>query len=562
MEDDERSISLQYFTGVNNVGDRLNPYLIRELFGLPVHLEVRPDRRRLIAIGSFIEAANELSDVWGTGAIGATSTIPSLRSEMIHALRGKHTHKRLRENGLVLADMPLGEPGFLVSLLRDYFDHRKQYRIGIAAHYVDRLHPWVQKLLADPGVVDLNVHRPVEEFLARLAECETVVSSSLHGLVLAEAFGIPNVWVQLSDKVVGDGFKFRDWFSLADHPQTEPISPVDGNLDELVRDLSQRATLHDFRIDPEELVRAFPKDSLTLRKPRRGVFGGAPRNLQGLDPQLFTGFLLRRPQYVARGFITEPGRERPRQVQTDLPLFQPLFGELPSVSCVMVTANRPAQARVAVECYRKQTWPNRSMIIIDTGTDDALARWLADLGDSSIKYENIDRGTMTLGEVRNIAIQGAMGEYICNWDDDDLYHPLRIEGQMTGMLQARATVSILLRLLIWHPIKGRAVVSSRRPWEGSLLANRSLMSSYAAENRGEDTPVISALQNSARMAYLDAPELYVYVRHPHNTWDEDHFETIERTATSTSATMDYSAVLAAFRGAFPIDAYLDAICLS
>ena len=143
---------------------------------------------------------------------------------------------------------------------------------------------------------------------------------------------------------------------------------------------------------------------------------------------------------------------------------------------------------------------------------------------------------MTLGEVRNIAIQGAMGEYICNWDDDDLYHPLRIEGQMTGMLQARATVSILLRLLIWHPIKGRVVVSSRRPWKGSLLANRSLMSSYAAENRGEDTPVISALQNSARVAYLDAPELYVYVRHPHNISDEDHFETIERTATSTSAT--------------------------
>ena len=83
MEDSETSIPLQYFTGVNNVGDRLNPYLIRELFGLPVHLEVRPDRRRLIAIGSLIEAANELSDVWGTGAIGATSTIPSLRSEVI-----------------------------------------------------------------------------------------------------------------------------------------------------------------------------------------------------------------------------------------------------------------------------------------------------------------------------------------------------------------------------------------------------------------------------------------------------------------------------------------------
>ena len=202
------------------------------------------------------------------------------------------------------------------------------------------------------------------------------------------------------------------------------------------------------------------------------------------------------------------------------------------------------------------------MIIVDTGTDDALARWLTEIGDPSIEYKRINRGRLTLGDVRNIAVEAAVGEYICTWDDDDLYHPMRIEGQMTGLLQAHAVGSILLRLVIWHPIRRRFVVSSRRPWEGSLLAKSSFAPSYIAGNRAEDTPMISALQKTACIAYLDAPELYVYVRHQRNTWGEDHFEEIERTATASFAAMEYGAVLAAFRGAVPVDEYLEAIGLA
>ncbi len=385
-----------------------------------------------------------------------------------------------------------------------------------------------------------------------------MVSSSLHGLVFAEAFDIPNLWIELSDKVIGNGFEFHDWFSLADHPQAEPALPEDANVDATVRDLADRATLHDFRIGNDDLLHAFPGDAVATKKPVHRPVGGTPQYLRGLDPQLFAGFFIRRPRHRARAFITEPRRKR---VETELPLFQPLAGDVPSVSCTMVTSNRPAQARIAVQCYRKQTWPNRRMTIVDTGTDDGLARWLDEIGDPSIAYKWIDPGTKTLGELRNIAIENATGDYICTWDDDDLHHSLRIEGQMTGLLQAQASASILLRLVIWHPLKGRFVTSRRRPWEGSLLAERSVMPSYAVDNRGEDTPVVSALQNTARIVYLDTPELYVYIRHTNNTWDETHFEKIERTATASSSGMDYGAVLTAFRGAYPIDEYLDAICL-
>jgi hypothetical protein len=46
-----------------------------------------------------------------------------------------------------------------------------------------------------------------------IAGCRFVLSSSLHGLVAAWALGVPCRWMQLSDGVLGNGFKFRDFYS-------------------------------------------------------------------------------------------------------------------------------------------------------------------------------------------------------------------------------------------------------------------------------------------------------------------------------------------------------------
>ena len=55
--------------------------------------------------------------------------------------------------------------------------------------------------------------QPLQDYLDALQGCEVVLSSSLHGLVFSHAFGRPAVWIELGNRVLGDGFKFLDYYA-------------------------------------------------------------------------------------------------------------------------------------------------------------------------------------------------------------------------------------------------------------------------------------------------------------------------------------------------------------
>lgn len=251
---------ISYFIKIRNVGDALNPILVDKLFGLDTRWS---DRRQphITAIGS-LTVVSPLSCVWGSGLMHEQAKVEEASASRIFALRGKLSYAQFVRSGIRPGDIPLGDPGFLISQLH-LAPTFKKFRIGIAAHYVDRDHPWVRSSLLEPGVADLNVHHDPESFLQRMRQCEVVVSSSLHGLVFAEALGIPSIWIRLSDSVAGDGFKFRDWYSLAaEPPETMPALPG-----ETLDAVASRAALHDMRIDIEGLKSSFPSVRLPSSRP-------------------------------------------------------------------------------------------------------------------------------------------------------------------------------------------------------------------------------------------------------------------------------------------------------
>jgi len=161
----------------------------------------------LLLVGSLLEHAEASSIVCGTGFVLNSGSPPNSEYHMVRGLLSK---ERIVRAELASENLPVGEPGILVDQVFPTTVERSG--IGVVPHYVDEADPMIARWEAE-GAKIISPGQVPESFVAELAECEAVVSTSLHGLVFAHAYGIPTTWVVLSDRVLGDGFKFRDYYS-------------------------------------------------------------------------------------------------------------------------------------------------------------------------------------------------------------------------------------------------------------------------------------------------------------------------------------------------------------
>ncbi|MGP4004582.1 glycosyltransferase [Streptomyces sp. 8N706] len=195
----------------------------------------------------------------------------------------------------------------------------------------------------------------------------------------------------------------------------------------------------------------------------------------------------------------------------------------PRVSCLMVTKDRPSLAERAISCFRAQTYPNVELVVVDDSADDTLERHVRTLDDARIRLHRLPPDGQPLGALRNVAVDQAGGPYVCQWDDDDLYDPERLEVQMAAILSLGAEACFLARERLWWPARRKIAVSRARLWEGSMVCAKEKLARYPAQRRGEDTPVAEQMVRTSRVVSVDAPELYTYVFHENNTFDASHF---------------------------------------
>lgn len=199
-----------YWYDSPNVGDTLTPILLHYLFGESVERVETNDEMKLLGVGSILTELRRKDTVWGTGAIRHYDTFPAAPSCTFLAVRGPLTREILLACG---GDVPevYGDPGLL--LPRIYSPNiQPSYRLGIIPHWVDRKEV-ITTWPPPPGARYIDVERPWREFIDDLLSCERIVTSSLHGIVLAEAYGRPATWVEYGDNVIGRGFKFRDYLA-------------------------------------------------------------------------------------------------------------------------------------------------------------------------------------------------------------------------------------------------------------------------------------------------------------------------------------------------------------
>lgn len=206
----------------------------------------------------------------------------------------------------------------------------------------------------------------------------------------------------------------------------------------------------------------------------------------------------------------------------------------------MITqASRLALASLAIGDFVAQTHVARELVVLhdgDAAFDTALRALATEVRAAPVRVRREVPG-QTLGALRNAAVAAATGEFVCQWDDDDRYHPQRLAVQWRALHEQNADFCFLCDQLHWFPARGELYWDDwdRETWPlnlvpGTLLGKRAALPAYPQLARGEDTGiVIEVLRERKKIARLrDAGWCYVYVFHGANTWDARHHVAISR----------------------------------
>lgn len=215
----------------NNWGDDLNIYFLSEIAKKPIiyyplSLFSRYFKiKNYICIGSTIETrSNKKAIIWGAGMMYRNGTvIPPLK---ICAVRGVHTRNRLLELNIDCPEV-YGDPALLLPKYYKPNNIKVKYKIGLIPHYVDQNNRFVIEFIKnnphDVLFIDLKNYANWKDIINEICSCEFIISSSLHGLIVSDAYNIPNLWVEFSSKITGERFKFFDYFSSVKKDIEKPI---------------------------------------------------------------------------------------------------------------------------------------------------------------------------------------------------------------------------------------------------------------------------------------------------------------------------------------------------
>jgi glycosyltransferase involved in cell wall biosynthesis len=201
----------------------------------------------------------------------------------------------------------------------------------------------------------------------------------------------------------------------------------------------------------------------------------------------------------------------------------------PLVSCLMVTRDRKWLARRAIQCFAEQTWVNKELVIVDDGSED-YGPAIDELVDRpTVHYERVpEQEGRHLGGIRNLALDLAHGDYCMQWDDDEWYHPTRIERQMLA-LERQELDACVLKWTLMHIDSDSLVDHLYRADAGhgtpGTVVHRRTELRYPNLPRNEDSVFLRRLSREMRVGIVAEPHSHLFIRcfHGQNTWDANHF---------------------------------------
>lgn len=271
-----------------NWGDDLNYYFLQELTGRAVvmyhdfKLAKWLHLNNYLCIGTLLDAVNYSNAetiVWGSGVSGQERTF--VHPQKILSVRGPKTKEFCDRYGVQCPEV-FGDPALLLPLVyqpgrkiqvlgsklneetnnletrtptlgpKGRFQNvvgkeleTKLYRLGIIPHVVDLHHPVIEKIREKHAdeilIIDLAHYKKWTDVIDQICSCERILSSSLHGLIVSDAYQVPSCWIELSGNISGGYFKFLDYASSVEREFDKPSRIVKVAA---IEDLADRADLH------------------------------------------------------------------------------------------------------------------------------------------------------------------------------------------------------------------------------------------------------------------------------------------------------------------------------
>jgi pyruvyltransferase len=230
--------ALPKFGRINNFGDVLGPVVVKSLAG------ARPSAtpRRLLAVGSILHFASDGDVVWGSGVNGKISLAEIRVTELdVRAVRGPLTRQVLLDRKIHVPEI-YGDPGLLAPSLLGIKKAREATQEITALPNLHDISLWRRRT----GFLDPR--RPYRVIIETIARSKLVVTSSLHGAVIADALQVPVALVRPS---VESAFKYEDYYEGTGRS----LPPMSDGFDRALESPAPPLVW-----DPADLLEAFPRD--------------------------------------------------------------------------------------------------------------------------------------------------------------------------------------------------------------------------------------------------------------------------------------------------------------
>lgn len=239
-----------------NLGDSLSPVIVEWMLnsrGLSLDCETS-STKNLYALGSILSMGMQDTTVWGTGfpydlfpKTREKHTFPNRKLD-IRCVRGPKTRETLLSLGY---DCPpvYGDPAILMPLI--YMpDADKNEDIIVIPHMNTEMA--IRKLVPDSIIVSMQTNN-FKPIIDRICSARYVVSSSLHGIILAEAYGIPAVFFQ--DREDALNYKYEDWYLSTNRP-----IEIFSDLNNAFNAVGRKTDIPDLSTMRRNLIDSFPFD--------------------------------------------------------------------------------------------------------------------------------------------------------------------------------------------------------------------------------------------------------------------------------------------------------------